>query len=90
MGQRMLAEQRLLGQSLPAGCRGFADLPPHTQLDMPALSPTMSQVRAHRHGKQRDGTRSLMLLQYVSSWGKQTRWHRLPVMLRLGEITSFQ
>ena len=37
--------QRILPFSLVA--RGFASYPPHTVLDMPALSPTMAQV-AHK------------------------------------------
>jgi len=34
--------------SLLGGCRGYAKYPPHTELQMPSLSPTMNQARQLR------------------------------------------
>ena len=45
LGQQLLQQpQHAHGLQHSPHSRGFADYPPHTQLEMPALSPTMSQV----------------------------------------------
>lgn len=43
--RRSAARHQWQLQQLLGGCRGFAQLPPHIEMQMPSLSPTMERVR---------------------------------------------
>ena len=42
--RRSAARHQWQLQQLLGGCRGFAQLPPHIEMQMPSLSPTMERV----------------------------------------------